>query len=233
AMRYSFPNNEAEDYNRTSLYRWFLDRVTQGIDFSCCIDECEVEAIYEKIARDYPQTGHVRCRTDLKVDEKNRDSWNQSNPYCVSRYEWEKLLYYQCDLTFTTSHEVLPCKLVAYFSAAKVACDLDFKQQVTAYDCRLQYDALVTKYDCSLSYEEYVRLIDCNLTHTAINYVYDCGMQLRAGAGLYDTEIVTEGGTALVIGELLESDPENTELLSFLEGGCDIDLDSISTELLS
>src|SRR5690606_14619871 len=121
AMRYSFPNNEAEDYNKTSLYRWFLDRVTQGIDFSCCIDECEVEAIYEKIARDYPQTGHVRCRTDLKVDEKNRESWNQSNPYCVSRYEWEKLLYYQCDLTFTTSHEVLPCKLVAYFSAAKVA----------------------------------------------------------------------------------------------------------------
>lgn len=232
-LRYAFPNKESVNYNKTSLYRWFLKKVIAGSDFSCCVDECDLEALYERMNRDYPSIGHTICRTDLQVDEKNRESWNLSNPYCVSRHRWEKLLYQQCDLTFTTSHEIIPCELVAYFSAAKVACDLEFQQTITPYDCRIHYDALVEQYDCSLSYDEYAKLLDCNLTINAINYVYSCDMELQAGAGLYDCTLITQDGAAVRIGDLLETDTENQELRSFLEGGCDIDLNSISTELLS
>lgn len=190
-LKYGYPTQYSTDINKLSVLQWFINSLKSGRTYEDCIEECEIQAILENINTQFPPSSHTICRNDLIIDETNRDSWNSSNPACVSRYEWEKLKYAYCDLEY-------------HIEIAVQQCDLNFTPVLDIQDCEISYQALVSQYDCDLTFEQYTQLLNCNLTHEAISYIYSCDLNIVPGATIQDCQIRTGDGTLLDLGEVIE-----------------------------
>lgn len=183
------------DFRKLSVYVGLLEKHRQQLlkGSKVCLKCEELQKVLEKVKILSVRT-EVNCRNDLIIDESNKADWNLSNPYCVSREKWEKLLYRVCndmglnlkvvslknlcDITYNVRTSTIDCTVLAALSYYKVACNLDHQIKVSQTDCSLEHNLLKKKYNCDLSLKVYNKLIDCNISPTVIKTVYDCGMSL-------------------------------------------------------
>lgn len=117
------------------------------------------------------------CRLDLKIDSSNEEDWIANNPYCVSRENWEKLLYRVCnDMKVTLSVVKKRCDIVYDVVAEYRNCDIDYTLDSHILDCTSEFNIIKTDLDCDITFDVYRTLRDCGISFSTISEALNCGI---------------------------------------------------------
>jgi hypothetical protein len=177
-----------------------------------CLSCNQIQLIMENIRSTIPCD--IIIRKDIDNDTSNKESWNKSNPYCVSREKWEELVYRVCDdlgfdikvisfknlcdITFETSINPLFCDIIFDIRKRKKECELNYNIKISEKNCKLDFKILKESTSCDLDYETYRKLINCKLTSKIIKDVYSCDMKLVLDKDREDCAILfTTAGTGI------------------------------------
>lgn len=143
-----------------------------------------------------------------KVDtvDNNRELWEENNPECISRKEWEKIalkicnkykieviaerIESACDIAFEITKNIIDCDVLTLISIQQKMCDLNIKVEANKNQCSIDYKLLVEKHPfCNLSLKEYITLIDSGYSFEILSGIYNKNLKL---------EVDSKGITTLV-----------------------------------
>jgi hypothetical protein len=132
----------------------------------------------------------------VKVNNNNKEFWEENNPECTNRKQWEKIalricnkytieievipINTICDIAFEISKKTISCDVLTSISLQQKLCDLNISVKRTKEECEADYKLLIEKYkDCNITKKEYLKLIDNNFSFEIISLIYDDNLKLE------------------------------------------------------
>lgn len=153
-----------------------------------CLSKTELEQ-YNSIIK----TLTFDCKTStpkVRVNSSNKELWEELNPECINRKQWERIAYkicnkYKldissekietiCNIAFDITKNIIDCKLLSVLSLHQKLCELNIFLELSKDVCKIQHSLLIEKYPtCDISLKDYITLIKCNYSFDMISEVYD------------------------------------------------------------
>ena len=130
------------------------------------------------------------------VNSVNKSIWEENNPECVNRKQWEKIalkicnkytieieripLDTVCDISFEIVKKTISCEVLTTIALQKKLCDLNITINRTKDECATDYKLLIEKHpSCNLNKKEYFCLIDSNFSFEMVSLIYDNNLSLE------------------------------------------------------
>lgn len=117
------------------------------------------------------------CRMDIQVDSSLEEAWINANPYCISKENWEKLLYKVCtDMQVDIAVVKKSCDLVYDIVREYRNCSLDFNIESETLNCEIEFETIKRVNNCEITYQLYRSLRECGISYDLIRRALECGI---------------------------------------------------------
>lgn len=184
SLYYNLPYNTTKDLNLILL----------SYANTSCLDSEELS-----VYKNYIKKLTFDCTTSkptLFVNSVNKSIWEENNPECVNRKQWEKIalkicnkytieiekipLDTVCDISFEIVKKTISCEVLTTIALQKKLCDLNITINRTKDECATDYKLLIEKHpSCNLNKKEYFCIIDSNFSFEMVSLIYDNNLSLE------------------------------------------------------
>lgn len=130
------------------------------------------------------------------IDSKNKTNWEENNPDCNSRKQWERIalricnkysieielipLDTVCDIAYEISKKTLPCEIITAISLQQKLCNLNISVNRSKEECNIDYKLLIEKHpNCELTKKQYVSLVDEGFSYEIVSLIYDNSFKIE------------------------------------------------------
>lgn len=130
------------------------------------------------------------------ITSNNKEQWEENNPECISRKQWEKIAYkicnkYKieisiekintvCDIAFEITKNIIDCDILPIISLQQKLCDLNIIFEKNTAQCKIDYLLLLEKYPtCNMSLNNYKTLNNSGYSFEMITSLYNKNVELE------------------------------------------------------